>query len=417
MHTNDRAVQRPIAFGLLEACLWAALLACLVLAAERSPVRQEIGIGDGPWRLPLGLAFWIAVTLFTSNMDVWISSGANVALGLATTMAASALGGPLAGGLVSLIGETHLREVRGRVPWYGVLANHVGLALPAILGAFLMSGLREMSADAATSLVIWVLATGLIIAANDVIVGVGVFLAMGVDNSRTYVRTWLPRLGLASLGWLMAQVVAHAGWWSILVFAVPLFSVLQALRTTSLEKMNAQLANAARTDPLTGLGNRLRLNEDLALLSARLARHGGTAGLIIVDLDRFKTLNDASGHLAGDAALRQVAQAIRAATRADEHVYRFGGEEFLVVIDACGNAELRLVAERVVAAVRAAQVIHPANAPWGMVTASAGTALVGAGQPADMDEALRSADAALYVAKEAGRNRVRSSVVPSTLQA
>ena len=131
--------------------------------------------------------------------------------------------------------------------------------------------------------------------------------------------------------------------------------------------------------------------------------------VMFLDLDRFKRLNDVAGHLAGDQALRQTAEALRSATRTEEAPYRFGGEEFVVILDSCDPSRLTDTAERFVAAVAATAIPHPDNPPWGVVTISAGIAEIASGDPAEIDLALRRADDALYRAKERGRNRAASA--------
>jgi two-component system chemotaxis response regulator CheY len=163
-----------------------------------------------------------------------------------------------------------------------------------------------------------------------------------------------------------------------------------------LERLNADLAELARTDSLTRLGNRLRLDEDLTELHWRSARYGWSYCLAICDLDRFKEYNDLHGHLAGDEALRNTAAAIAGATRRGDAVYRYGGEEFVLVLPEQTLDGAVVAVERVRAAVEAR----------GPLTISAGVA---AFRP-DADEAgedvLARADAALYRAKDEGRNRV-----------
>jgi diguanylate cyclase (GGDEF)-like protein len=171
-------------------------------------------------------------------------------------------------------------------------------------------------------------------------------------------------------------------------------------------KLNAELESIARMDALTGLGNRLRLNEDLAQLAARVGRHGGSAGLLLMDLDRFKRLNDSLGHLAGDAALRSVADVLRSMSRAGDGLYRYGGEEFLVLLHDADESALAAAGSRYLRAVEAASIPHPDNKPCKVVTASAGATLLTRSNAGDLDAALRDADEALYEAKTAGRNRL-----------
>jgi two-component system chemotaxis response regulator CheY len=162
-----------------------------------------------------------------------------------------------------------------------------------------------------------------------------------------------------------------------------------------LERLNADLADLARRDALTGLGNRLRLDEDLAQLHWRCSRYAWTYSLAVCDLDHFKAHNDEYGHLAGDEVLRQTAAALKASARRGDGVYRYGGEEFVVILPG-QRFDLALVAgERLRAAVGEATP----------VTMSVGVAAYADGDLSPSD-VLRRADEALYRAKEGGRNRV-----------
>lgn len=178
-----------------------------------------------------------------------------------------------------------------------------------------------------------------------------------------------------------------------------------------LQDLNLHLETSVRTDPLTGVGNRLRLDEDLEVLHARLARHGRGFGLVMLDLDRFKGFNDLYGHVTGDEVLRAVAECL--GQRVDDAVYRYGGEEFVVLLPEADEAAATGAANRMLRAVAGLQVPHRANAPWGIVTVSAGLAAVGRGDARTADEWLREADAALYRAKGAGRNRAAAAAVES----
>jgi diguanylate cyclase (GGDEF)-like protein len=199
------------------------------------------------------------------------------------------------------------------------------------------------------------------------------------------------------------------------------FAQLRALRDlqrsetrqrSELQLVQRSLKLAARTDGLTGTGNRLRLDEDLRTARGRLARTGVPFGLLEVDLDHFKAINDAFGHLAGDEVLRRVAGTLRGALREGDSVYRYGGEEFLVLLgDVSGG--VRGAGERVRAAIEDLAIGHPSNAPFARVTISVGAALFG---PADWaatnDQWFSRVDVALYRAKAEGRNRV--AVAPAT---
>jgi two-component system chemotaxis response regulator CheY len=182
-------------------------------------------------------------------------------------------------------------------------------------------------------------------------------------------------------------------------------------RETELECLNGELARATRTDPLTGLGNRLRMDAEITAAAARATRYGNECTIVMCDLDRFKDYNDALGHIAGDAALCSVATAMAATVRAVDIVCRFGGEEFVVLMPEQSLEGGARAAERIRCAIEALQLQYPTPRGPQVLTISAGIALLGRTQAHDEDEILRTADAALYRAKRAGRNRVESMPV------
>jgi diguanylate cyclase (GGDEF)-like protein/PAS domain S-box-containing protein len=164
-----------------------------------------------------------------------------------------------------------------------------------------------------------------------------------------------------------------------------------------------RLAHAAIHDPLTGLPNRTLLVDRLSVALDRTRRGHDHVGVIFLDLDRFKLVNDSLGHATGDELLRVLAQRLRGATRPSDTIARFGGDEFVVLC-----AEMPSAAEIMDAAVRVADAItRPVSLPNQeiFVTASLGVATSADGQ-ATPEELLRDADAAMYRAKELGRARV-----------
>ena len=175
-----------------------------------------------------------------------------------------------------------------------------------------------------------------------------------------------------------------------------------AERQRGLERSNVEMAATARMDSMTGLGNRLKMSEDLEIFRSRRDRYHEPFGVALFDIDHFKTLNDTAGHLAGDQALRQVAAIIRRELREADMAYRYGGEELLVVLPA-GVRRVAAAAERIRRAVEHAAIPHPGRPGSGtVVTLSVGVA------PAegDVESFLLAADDALYRAKSAGRNRM-----------
>jgi len=159
----------------------------------------------------------------------------------------------------------------------------------------------------------------------------------------------------------------------------------------------------ARTDPLTGVPNRLRMEEDALSAHSRAVRYGNPYSISIVDIDHFKTYNDAFGHQAGDDALRKVASVIREHLRASDGLYRYGGEEFLILLPEQHIGDGARAMERVRAGVeRALDKIQPTRG----ITISAGVAELK--KTDSLGSWIERADRALYRAKSAGRNRIEN---------
>jgi diguanylate cyclase (GGDEF)-like protein len=175
-------------------------------------------------------------------------------------------------------------------------------------------------------------------------------------------------------------------------------------RTTSLRCESERFYLASRTDSLTLVGNRLAFAEELDRIRARVARYGHRLSLAMCDVDEFKRFNDAFGHQAGDNALAHVADAIRSTLRATDSVYRYGGEEFVVLLPEQHLDEAVRAMDRVRAAVEQLMIPAPNG---GVLTISAGVSELGNGSESASGLVAR-ADAALYMAKAHGRNRVET---------
>lgn len=166
----------------------------------------------------------------------------------------------------------------------------------------------------------------------------------------------------------------------------------------------AALEQEALADRLTGLYNRRHFDRQLRRECARLRRYGTSTALMLMDVDRFKLVNDNEGHRSGDAVLKGVAKIVRACLRGTDFPFRYGGDEFAALLTEADPAESLRVAERVRGEVADTFRRHPVP-----VTASIGVAMLAArpGTPMGADVFAR-ADRALYDAKRGGGNRVVS---------
>ncbi len=158
----------------------------------------------------------------------------------------------------------------------------------------------------------------------------------------------------------------------------------------------------ATHDPLTGLWNRGAILETLRRELDRASRSGTPTGLLMLDIDHFKAINDTHGHLTGDLVLREATQRIVDAVRAYDSVGRYGGEEFLIVLPGCGRDQIDQGAERVRSAVDCGPILFHGSSI--SITVSIGAAVTFGGTVSDM-QMLAAADDALYRAKNIGRNR------------
>jgi len=193
--------------------------------------------------------------------------------------------------------------------------------------------------------------------------------------------------------------------WVGLDMLVPAFFLLLIEGWRRHDRLEAQLAALSLTDPLTGLANRRGFLARALPAIAVTRRNGGACAVIVVDLDRFKAINDNFGHAAGDAVLCGVAGIIAGAVRDADVVGRLGGEEFALLLPGADATAAALAAERLRSLVTAG-VPHPGEE---RVTLSAGVATLGSEEEAEdaLNAALRAADNALYAAKRGGRDQVR----------
>jgi len=182
---------------------------------------------------------------------------------------------------------------------------------------------------------------------------------------------------------------------------------------------NIRLREALRTqsvrDALTGLYNRRYLEETLDREVRRASRSRQSLGILMIDLDHFKTFNDTYGHDAGDAVLRETGAALIKGVRTEDFVCRFGGEEFVVVLPTANLEAAQTRAENLRLKVKELTVLHQGRS-MGMLTISVGVAALPQ-HGKSPKELMAAADAALYEAKRGGRDRVVTALSPAFAEA
>jgi len=165
------------------------------------------------------------------------------------------------------------------------------------------------------------------------------------------------------------------------------------------------LQRLTEVDPLTGLLNRRGMTARFEQEIARQSRQGGSMGMMLLDLDHFKQVNDTHGHAAGDLALCAVANILGSMKRSYDYAGRWGGEEFLLLLPQCSEQDLRVIAERIRTAV--AQLQIESGAQSFSLTVSIG--IYFSATPQTLDAMLQQVDRAMYAAKAAGRNCFKSA--------
>lgn len=168
---------------------------------------------------------------------------------------------------------------------------------------------------------------------------------------------------------------------------------------TVLRKQQDELVRLANTDPLTGVWNRLKFEGEAKHEVARAERYDLSLSLIFLDLDHFKEVNDRYGHAMGDAILREMCERVKDSLRDSDHLCRWGGEEFLILVPHADLDRATLLAEKLRHAVADVPAAHgqPMSVSLGVVSRESGDTL---------EDLVRKADVALYRAKSRGRNRV-----------
>jgi diguanylate cyclase len=316
------------------------------------------------------------------------------------------------GGL--MVGATLLEQGAG-VVWLLLLALNA-LAWPQLAWLRARRAADPRRAERENLLVdsaaggLWIAAMQLAVVPSTLLVAMLLTDKVAVDGWRFALRAFGLQLACfvlawSALGWPMAPLT---GLWPLLaavpfVIAYPL-AIGQALFSSErrVRRQNRELRDLNRIDALTGIGNRVAFEETAGAELRRSRRSRRPASLLLLDIDDFKSINDRHGHVHGDEVLRRVASVVRCALRDIDGAFRYGGDEFAVVLPESVEASAVQVAERIRAAV-AVQLF--AWAPALRCTVSIGVAEA-MGEPG-ANAWIEQADRALYAAKAAGRNAVR----------
>jgi putative nucleotidyltransferase with HDIG domain len=259
----------PRSLKLYIAGLVAVSTLMLIATSFRVPI--DVGIAarwtnfEDPTTLEVfaGLAYWTLITLAASLFPVKMPRGMIVFVSSAPIYAAMALGGPTAGAWVALLGTFDGRELRGRIPWYGSLANHAGIVPPVIVGGLVMNVLGRDSGFHLQSFVAVIAGATAMFVMNILIVSVLLSLRTGMPvrnliyaDTRTFASS---HLALAPLGWLMARLFLAEGWWATLVFALPLYTTrrvyaqLVVMRDMFTQTIEVLAEAVDKRDPFTSL--------------------------------------------------------------------------------------------------------------------------------------------------------------------
>lgn len=302
---------------------------------------------------------------------------------------------------------------RSSLRWKNLLL-HAALAIFVIvmLGAGFVSGLFAMSlgvilASSPFLGIILLPARMVLITVGFAIVVIGVLAVLTIQGVLPYAPIFLEQPLSSSPEYASFYFLTQV--YFVLPFLLVSITVSLAFLHQSRQR-EAQILHLSQTDPLTQLYNRRTAQERLIELMKNPA--GYPVSVVLLDLDFFKKINDTHGHLTGDRVLKTVAQVLRDSLRKNDLIARFGGEEFLMILDGitCNTAEK--VAERCRVLLTKTEVLNDAGQPIAL-TGSFGVACILTGGQFVVDDILRQADEALYQAKANGRNQVVIHVCPN----
>ena len=272
--------------GVVTAGAIALVVATFVFPAKPEVAIRVVSAASTPpaeYEIILGIAFWTIMTLVGSALLVQLPRGTVQAVAIAPILASMFLGGPAVAAWVAAIGTTELRELRGRIPWYGTLANHAGLVIPAVVAGALREGVLSVWSGPIADFLTAMLAAAVFISFNlllaSMLLGIRTgqqVLGVFVGDSRGIAGSVI---ALAPLSWLMTVTYA-VQWWATALFAVPLYSTRVAyrrfveMREMFTQTIGALAAAVDKRDPFT-------------------AKHSHRVKEIAVDIGRVMRVSDA----------------------------------------------------------------------------------------------------------------------------
>jgi hypothetical protein len=274
--------------GLVTVGALALAITSLVIPVD-SHIRLNV-FGSETIDVLAGIVFWTGLTVLASALPVRMPRGSLINTSIAPIVAAMSLGGPTAAGWVALIGTSEYREISGRVPWYGTLANHAGLVVPAIAAGFgrqiVLTELGRLGITAPASDFVSTLAGASVFFALNVSF-TSITVALRTQQSTrtvllgdlpTFFATWV---ALVPVAWLMTQIyrLSEVGWWATLFFTMPIYIIRVALRQViEVQEMFTQTIGA--------------LAQAVDARDAFTSGHSERVQLISVDMGRVMRLKD-----------------------------------------------------------------------------------------------------------------------------
>ncbi len=411
----------PMPAGRVAVIVWTYLgVGAAVIAATivLFPVSPQIAVPFTAFGIDaraIGILLWVLVGVATSSRGTAEEGRTAITMGVAPVVAAFALGGPVAGVWVAAIGSLELRELRGEIPWYAVLANRAVLAVPAAAGGILTYSLRELG-PGGSQLVdfLMVMAGAMAFATLNLALAVlAVWARTGRGLSEAIGIPWrtigIMMVAESSLAWIFAAAYVAIAWWSPAGLVIA-----DTAAAASVDRGRAGWL--LRHHQLTLLPNRLSLTEHAADL-----RRSGRAGTCVfyIDLDGFKAVNDTYDHGVGDDVLKVVGRRLAAVKRRDDFLAHLHGDEFVLL--AAGvetDAEAAGMVDRVTRAIE-----EPIEHEVGTIRVSASLGYRMLHDPADLEGALQHADRGMAAAKRerhrrqghaAGSARRRTTVAART---